>query len=1076
MILMGWILLSLGGAVFLLAAQRAEAEEHDWENQAIFGRNKAPAHCTLMPYPDVESAKAGTREASPFHQSLNGTWKFHWVGKPADRPVGFEDPAYSVDHWDDLPVPSNWQLHGYGIPIYTNVRYPYPADPPHIPNDYNPVGSYRTEFTVPVDWSGRRVFIHFDGVKSAFYLWLNGQMVGYSQGSMTPAEFELTDYLNKGTNVMAVEVYRWSDGSYLEDQDMWRFSGIFRDVYLYSTPEVHLRDFFVRCGLDERYEDAVLKLTTQVRNYGLQTAKAHQLELALLDAEGRPVGASPLMTGETAAIEAGAETTVELEAPVQAPAKWSAEQPYLYTVLLTLKDAEGAVLEVERCRFGFRSIEIRDSQLFINGVSVLFKGANRHEHDPDHGRAMPLERMLQDIKLMKQFNINTVRTSHYPDDPKWYDLCDEYGIFVIDEANIESHGMGYAPERTLAAKPEWEAAHVERVRRMVTRDKNHPSIIFWSMGNEAGAGPNFMACAKAIKELDTSRPVHYEAMNEAADVDSTMYPRLSKLIERGQEKSEKPFIMCEYAHAMGNAIGNFQEYWDVIETYPRLIGGCIWEWADHGLRKYVDEGSGSGDDATWFWAYGGDFDDTPNDGNFCMDGMFFPDRTIPPKMQEVKRIYQYIVVEDEDLKSGRLRVRNKHFFTNLREFAGAWTLSEDGTVVQQGALEPLDVEPGQSTVVTLPLAPPTITPGAEYWLRVSFTLPADTKWAEKGHEVAWVQLPVPYEVPAAPSLSMDDVTALNLDVSGRLIYLGNSNFQMTLDRKSGTIASLVYGTKKVVKENAEQARDLGFLHGPHSNILRAFTDNDGGFSEDEGIYKYFREAGLSQIRRHVRSVETQLVAPNKVMIDVVTDCLGSKGRGYRHTCRYEILGNGWVHLDNSFEAVGELPILPRLGLRMTVPGDFSTLTWYGRGPHENYPDRKVSADVGLYTGSVDEQYVPYPRPQETGNKEDVRWAALTDTDGDGLLVVAQGHLAVSALHFTPEDLEQAWHTHELRKRSDVTLCLDYQQCGLGNASCGPPVLEQYELHLTSCRFQLTLRPYSPGMGALASVARVRAPE
>ena len=665
---------------------------NDWENPAVFGINKEPYHCSLLPYQDAESAIKGTREASKFHQSLNGKWKFHWVGKPADRPMDFFKPEYDVSSWDEIPVPSNWQLQGYGIPIYTNVAYPFPADPPHIPHDYNPVGSYRTSFAVPDGWKGRRVFIHFAGVESAFYLWVNGEKVGYSQGSMTPAEFDITDYVIEGENILAVEVYRWSDGSYLEDQDMWRLSGIFRDVFLFSSPQVHLRDFFARCSLDSEYRDAVLKVTAKIRNHSAEnSAGPHSLDVVLLDAEGKRVGNKPLAEGRLEGIEAGAEGVLDLEAEVPNPRKWSSESPYLYTLLLSLKNTAGEVVEVESCSFGFRVVEIKAGQLWVNGVSVLLKGSNRHEHDPYCGRAMPLDRMIQDIELLKRFNFNTVRTSHYPDDPKWYDLCDMYGIYLIDEANLEGHGLGYELDKTLGNKPEWEAAHIDREEAMVERDKNHPSVIIWSMGNESGSGCNFEACARAIRDLDPTRPIHYERMNEVADIDSTMYPHLDDLIAVAQQNTDKPFIMCEYAHAMGNAVGNLKEYWEAIEKYPRLIGGCIWEWADHGLPLEADVEPDENGERPWFWAYGGDFDDYPNDGCFCMDGLVFPDRRIPPKMWEVKKVYQYVALEPMDILKGEVRVRNKHFFTNLNSFDVAWTLSEDGYVIQEGVLEPLDV-------------------------------------------------------------------------------------------------------------------------------------------------------------------------------------------------------------------------------------------------------------------------------------------------------------------------------------------------------------------------------------------------
>ncbi|MHC4740248.1 MAG: glycoside hydrolase family 2 TIM barrel-domain containing protein, partial [Planctomycetota bacterium] len=673
------ILISLVGS---LPADQA----NDWENPEMIGRNKEPAHCTLIPYPDIQGALEGNRASSPFYKSINGNWKFNWVRRPAERPLDFYKLDFDVSNWKEIPVPANWQMHGYGIPIYTNVPYPFAKNPPYIPHEYNPVGSYRTEFTVPAEWKNRQIFIHFEGVKSAFYLWINGRKVGYSQGSMTPAEFNITKYLRTGKNILAAEVYRWSDGSYIEDQDMWRLSGIYRDVYLFSTPSVHLRDFFIRCDLDEQYRDATLKVTARVHNYSGKPAGSHTVEVRLSEAKSR---LQQLMTGNIDSISGSADGIIEMQAEVKNPRKWSSEKPNLYTVILALRNTGGEIIEVEQCKFGFREVELKDGRLFVNGVPILIKGVNRHEHDPDYGRAVPYFRMVQDIELMKQFNINTVRTSHYPDNPKWYQLCDEYGLFVIDEANIESHGMGYDLDKTLGNKPQWKTAHLDRTVSMVQRDKNHPSIIIWSLGNEAGSGCNFVSTADYIHKTDSTRPVHYEQHNEVADIDSVMYPHLNSLIERGRSDNTKPFIMCEYAHAMGNSVGNLREYWDAIEKYKTLIGGCIWDWVDQGLRKRAEDGKE-------FWAYGGDYGDKPNDGNFCINGLVFPDRKIPPKMWEVKRVYQYITVEPEELTTGKIKVCNKYFYTNLNEFDVAWNLSEDGKVIQKGTIRPLDIAPGQS--------------------------------------------------------------------------------------------------------------------------------------------------------------------------------------------------------------------------------------------------------------------------------------------------------------------------------------------------------------------------------------------
>ncbi|MHC4394482.1 MAG: beta-galactosidase, LacZ type [Planctomycetota bacterium] len=1027
----------------------------DWENPVMIGLNKEPAHCTLIPYPDIQSALKGERWASPFYKLLNGDWKFNWVRKPAERPQDFYKPGYDVSDWKEIPVPANWQMHGYGIPIYTNVPYPFPKNPPYIPHKYNPVGSYRREFSVPAQWKDRQVFIHFAGVKSAFYLWINGQKVGYSQGSMTPAEFNITKYLRDGKNVLAAEVYRWCDGSYLEDQDMWRLSGIYRDVYLFSTPFVHLRDFFVRCDLDEQYRDAMFKVTAKVHNYSDKPVGNYVVEVSLSDKSGK-VGR--LMTGKIDNISAGVDGVIEIQGKVENPLKWSAEKPNLYTVTLSLKDASDEIIEVERCKFGFREVELKDSRLFINGVPILIKGVNRHEHDPDYGRAVPYWRMIQDIELMKRFNINTVRTSHYPDNPKWYELCDKYGLYLIDEANVESHGIGYDLDKTLGNKPEWKTAHLDRTISMVERDKNHPSIIIWSLGNEAGSGCNFVSTADYIHKTDATRPVHYEQHNEVADIDSVMYPHLNRLIERGKSDNKKPFIMCEYAHAMGNSVGNLKEYWDAIEKYKTLIGGCIWDWVDQGLRK-------RGADGKEFWAYGGDYGDKPNDGNFCINGLVFPDRKIPPKMWEVKRVYQYVDFEAENLTAGKIKVHNKYFFTNLKEFDVAWTLLEDGVIIQGGTIEPLDIAPNDNKVVTIPVKKPKLTLGAEYRLRVSLHLREDTLWANKGHEVAAEQLKVPYEAGPRPVMTLSEMRPLKLGETGDSITVKSSDFDVSFSRKTGMITSLVYGEKEIIADG----------NGPVFNAFRQYTDNDRNPLGDWKNHDFWYKAGLHRLERKLKSLKINKISPEVVRIATHITCTGNNNAGFEHHCTYTIFGNGGIHLDNRIEPFGELPILPRIGLVMTVGGGYDNFIWYGRGPQENYPDRKVGADIGLYRSTVGQQYVPYVRPQENGNKEDVRWAALTDKSSAGLLVVAEDVLAVTALHYTALDLAAARHIHQLTPRKDITLCLDYKQNGLGNSSCGPPVLEKYALRAESCSFGFSLRPYVPEMGRIEVVGRQTLP-
>jgi len=635
---------------------------NDWENPQVVGRNKQPGHVLLLPYADETSARTRDPDASPYWQSLNGQWKFCYAPTPDAAPESFHRTDHDDSAWKPIAVPGNWQLQGYDKPIYTNVQYPFPPDDlPGVPHDDNPTGCYRVTFSIPEHWYGRRVFVVFDGVDSAFYLWVNGEMVGYSQGSRLPAEFDITDYVRTGDNLLAARVYRWSDGSYLEDQDFWRLSGIYRDVYLYAPPPLRLADYEVRTELDADYRDAILHIRTRVANH-TDGATTCALIASLYDAQGQLVLTAP--SGERQ-VPAGSKALLELDAPVSAPLKWSAEYPNLYTLTLALSDARGETLEVQSCRVGFRTVEIIDGQICINGMPVLFRGVNRHEHDPDTGHTVSRASMIQDIRLMKQFNINAVRTSHYPDVPEWYDLCDEYGLYLIDEANIETHGVW----DRLTKDPAWKTAFLERGMRMVERDKNHPSVIIWSLGNESGDGPNHEALSAWIRDRDPTRPIHYESATgrrtyvgpETAphvDIVSVMYPTVDQIIELAQTPGEiRPLIMCEYAHAMGNSPGNLQEYWDAIEAHPRLQGGFVWDWVDQGIRQALPRGYSPGvtkEGVEWF-AYGGDFGDDPNDGNFCINGLVFPDRVPHPALWEHKKVTQPVGVKPLDLLAGRLR-------------------------------------------------------------------------------------------------------------------------------------------------------------------------------------------------------------------------------------------------------------------------------------------------------------------------------------------------------------------------------------------------------------------------------------
>jgi len=1011
----------------------------DWENPQLVARNRESAHVPLCPFADEKSAREGSRESSPYVKSLSGTWKFHWAPSVAACPQDFYRDDFDASAWDDTPVPSNWQMHGYGKPIYTNVSMPWsPAVPPHVPRD-NPVGSYRTTFTVPDGWDGRRVFISFEGVDSAFYLWVNGREVGYSQGSRLPAEFDVTAYLRPGENTLAVRVLRWCDGSYLEAQDMWWLSGIHRDVILYSLPDAHIRDFFVTTKLTNGYRDAELKAAVRVRAASPADLAGYELAMNLYAADGAPVFDAPV-TAKVVCDERNDVT--ELTARVAEPLKWSAEQPNLYTLTLTLSDPAGKAVHAERSRVGFRQVELRDGRFLVNGVGVLLKGVNRHEHDDRRGKAVSVESMIADIRLMKRFNINAVRTSHYPDDARWYDLCDEYGIYVIDEANIESHSVW----GRLANDPAWTVAFLERGVRMVERDKNHPCVVMWSLGNESGYGPNHDALTGYVHHRDPTRPVHYESARDgpATDVISWMYPTIEHLVESATDANEtRPVLMCEYAHSMGNSTGNLAEYWDAIRKHKRLIGGFIWDWVDQGLLKRTEDGRE-------YWAYGGDFGDEPNDRNFCINGLVWPDRTPHPGLWEYKKVIQPVRIEPIDLLKGEIKIANEFDFSDLGGLRGRWTLTADGEELQSGELPMPDLRPGEEQTVTVPFARPEPKPGVEYWLKVSFALAADAPWAPKGHEVAWEQFKVPFDVPPRPARPVREMPPVELRQSDADIVVTGADFEVTFDRARGAIASFVFEGARLLEE------------GPRLNFWRAPTDNDAATFGYRALV-HWEEAGLDRLEHRVKSVEAVRLADQAVRLWVRSFvCAVDRARGFDCEYTYTVYGSGDVTVDCKVVADDGLPPLPRVGLTMTVPGRFDRFKWYGRGPHENYRDRKSAAAVGVYEGTVDEQYVPYIMPQENGNKTDVRWAALRDEAGAGLLAVAAEPMEASALHFTAEELARARHTVELNRREDVTFNLDYRQSGVGNGSCGPATLPKYTIPPGRFHFSVRLRGLAAG--------------
>ncbi|HKQ06473.1 MAG TPA: glycoside hydrolase family 2 TIM barrel-domain containing protein [Blastocatellia bacterium] len=1016
----------------------------DWENPRVFGINKELPHATLVPYPSERAALAADAGGSPFVQSLNGQWKFHWVKQPSERPSRFYEVDYDVSSWKEIRVPSNWEMEGYGTPIYTNITYPFKRDAPRVtsepPTRYtaykerNPVGSYRRTFTVPADWQGRQVFLIFNGVNSAFYVWVNGKLVGYSQDSRLPAEFNVTRYLNAGENLLAVEVYRWCDGSYLEDQDFWRMSGIFRNVELVSRAPLYLRDFYAQTALDPAYRDATLNLNLKVRNV-TNDNRVVSVETRLLDDKQNSVFA-PVVT--KANLAAQGEASLDIAQAVKNPKKWSAETPNLYRLLLTLKDDRGKVIESIPFSIGFRSSEIKDGQLLFNGRPLIIKGVNRHEFDPDLGQVVTAERMIQDIKLMKQSNINAVRTCHYPNVAEWYALCDRYGLYVLDEANIESHGYGANEAQRISTGEDYTEAIVDRVRRTIERDKNHPSIFIFSLGNEAGVGRNFEAARNWVKTAHPELLISYEPGDSRhSDFLCPMYTPPKEMQPYWEKHGRgRPMFLVEYAHAMGNSTGNFQEYWDVIESHRWMHGGFIWDWVDQGIRK-------RGTNGKEFWAYGGDFGDFPNDDNFCTNGLVLPDRTPHPGLAEVKKVYQYIKAEPVDLAAGRVRVRNKYLFNDLSNIRGAWELEESGRVIERGNLPTLNIAAGQSQEIQLAIKPVKTAPGAEYFLKVTFRLAADAPWAARGHVVAWDQLAMPYQTIPARAHDVLAMPPLRISDSADGYTVASTQFKARVGRQSGALESYEVKGKQLI------AAPLA------PNFWRPPTDNDRGndMPKRQGIW---RDAAAN---RTVKEVTAEQVSPQVVRV-IAAATLPAGASTVRNV--YTFYGSGEIEIEQEITPGGQLPDLPRFGMQMRVPGEFRTVTWFGRGPQENYWDRNTAAAVGQYSEQVENLFFPYIEPQESGNRTDVRWITLTNRNGFGLKATGMPLLSVSAWPFHMEELERRKHPSEIVAAEDITVNLDDRQMGVGgDNSWGALQHPEYRLPAGPYRYRFRIEPVVP---------------
>jgi beta-galactosidase len=1028
-------------------ASWTEEENPPWQDQKVWQINKEDPHAHFIPFTSKESINSD-KFSSELIQSLNGTWKFNLVTKPADRPYYFYKNDFDISNWVDIKVPSNWEVLGYDYPIYTNVKFPHDRTPPVIQDHYNPVGSFKRSFTLPETWDDKKIILHFGAVSSALNVWVNEQKVGYSEDSKTPAEFDITKYLKEGENSLAVEIFRWSDASYLEDQDFWRLSGMTRDVYLQAKNSQYVRDFRVYSELTNNYTDGDFKVEVEIVNEKDESVPS--IIEATLNLKGQEIAGFEkeleLIPGKN---------MVDFSKVITAAKPWTAETPDLYELIIELSDQDGNTLEAFRQDVGFRTVEMKDGHLQVNGQYIYLKGVNLHEHHDVNGHVVDEATMIKDIEVMKAHNINSVRTSHYPQPERWYELCNKYGLYLIDEANIESHGMGYGKE-SLAKDTTWMGAHLYRTKNMFERDKNQPSIIIWSLGNEAGNGPNFYATYDYLKEIDKTRPVQYERsdLEYNTDIFCPMYMRIESMVKYAESDPERPLIQCEYAHAMGNSVGNLQDYWDVIEKYDALQGGYIWDWVDQGLLTTNEEGEE-------FWAYGGDFgpDDVPSDGNFCNNGLVDPDRVAKPQLLEVKKVYQNVGFEDVDLGKGDLAISNKFGFINLSEFKFVWEVREDGETILDGNFYQVNLKPGETKEIPLPLDFQKKV-NSEYFLNIYALTTVEQNLVPADHIIAFEQ----FELinPQQETMTVETPkTSLKVDKSGENVIVTGDGFSATFSKNQGSLDQ--YTVKG----------DNLLLQGFVPDFWRAPIDNDFG----NGLHqrsRIWRKAGerKSDVKVSVKKQKTHI---DVICVMIINDQENKPIANY--TTTYSVYDNADIIVTNSFEKTDEkLPEIVRMGMNLQMPRNYDQITWYGRGPQESYWDRKTSAFVGKYSGSVEDQYWAYLRPQETGNKTDVRWASLTNSDGDGLLFIGQELLSVNAQHLIMEDLESPErtdgrhikgvkpvnrHTDDVKFRDLTSINIDYKQMGVGgDDSWGARTHPEYRLTENAYSYSFLICPIS----------------
>ncbi|QNM84298.1 DUF4981 domain-containing protein [Polaribacter pectinis] len=1007
----------------------------EWENPNVFEINREKPTATFYRYKNEEEALQNESwENSSFYKSLNGTWDFYYADSVTARPTHFYKKDFDLNGWNKIEVPSNWEMKGFGIPVYTNIKYMFPPNPPYIPHNINNNGSYKRTFDVPENWDKKDIYLHFAGVSGAMYIWVNGEFVGYNEGSKTAAEFNISKVIKPGKNTIAVQVLRWSDASYMEDQDFWRLSGIERDVYIYASNKISLRDIRIVADLENNYKDGNLNLTLNVDNNTSQLSEK-TIEVKLLDSNLEVFSDS-----KTSNLNIG-NNIICFKKIIPNVKTWNAEKPNLYTLLITVNGESTAV------KVGFRNVEIKNSQFLVNGKPVLIKGVNLHDHDDKKGHVISEELTIRDMEIMKQNNINAIRCSHYPKNPYFYRLTDKYGFYVVDEANIETHGMGVTQDITNKPKkannhpayqPQWKDAHLDRTIRMFERDKNYPSIVIWSLGNEAGNGENFHTTYKWLKENDKTRPTQYEGAvgYENSDIEAPMYWKMEQMEKYVREGGYKPLIQCEYAHAMGNSLGNLQDYWNLIEANPTMQGGFIWDWVDQGILSKNDKGEE-------FWAYGGDLGgfEMQNDNNFCLNGIVNPDRTPQPALFEAKKVYQYIKFINFDASIGKVDIKNMYDFTNLSEFNFYWTLLENGKEVYTGVVDVINLAPYQSKTINLYL-PQIKNNSNDYHLNIYAKTKEKQGLVPQDHVVASEQFQLLKG--SFESNLTDEGTILKTERTASILSVFNENIKAEFDIKTGIISLLDFGNGNII------------VQGIQSNFWRATTDNDFGFKMPKklGVWK-----NATENQELVSISETK----NEKNVNVIVKYNLGSAKKSTTTLNYTFHKNGKINIETILNnANAKLPVLPRFGNNLIIKKEYDNVNWLGRGPFENYQDRKTAAFVGNYKAKVSELYFPYIRPQENGYKTDIRWVTFTNDKGEGIKITAPNYFGFNAHHqynndFDPGDKKQQRHTTDIPTRDFVNINIDDAQMGIGgDNSWGSMPLKKYQIHAKNKSYSYTI--------------------